>query len=128
MKLTQSQIDLFHDQGYLQVDDGLEPQDLNPVIWEYEGIIDRKARTLYADNKISTLHERAPFDQRIAAIGQESREIGDRLNAMYTRGPAIFNLMKNPKLLDIAESLIGPEILCHPTQQFRPRIPDRFDG
>ena len=38
MKLTQTQIDLFHDQGYLQVDDALGPQDLDPVIWEYEGI------------------------------------------------------------------------------------------
>ena len=93
-----------------------------------KGLIDRKARRLYADNKISALHERAPFDRRIAVVGQESREIGDRLNAMYTRGPAIFNFMKNTKLLDIAESLIGPEILCHPTQQFRPRIPDQSMG
>ena len=128
MKLTQSQIDLFYDQGFLQLDDALGSLDLKPVIWEYEGLIDRRARKLYAEKKISSLHERAPFDQRIAVIGQESREIGDRLNAMYTRGPAIFNLMKNPTLLDIAESLIGPEILCHPTQQFRPRIPDRAMG
>ena len=63
MRLTQTQINLFHDQGYLQVDDALGPQDLDPIIWEYEGIIDRKARRLYAENKITTLHERAPFDR-----------------------------------------------------------------
>ena len=42
VRLTQTQINLFHDQGYLQVDDALGPQDLDPIIWEYEGIIDRE--------------------------------------------------------------------------------------
>ena len=39
-------------------------------------------------------------------------------------GPALFDLLINPKLLDIAESLVGPEIMCHPAYRVRPKLPE----
>ncbi len=130
MKLTQSQIDKFHEEGYLQLDNLLAPEDLNPVIWEFEGIIDRRARKLYAEGKITSLHEREPFDRRIALLAEEAKSITDGLGPIQTKGPAMFHLMRNPKLLDVIESLVGPEILCHPTQVVRPRMRDNthMDG
>ena len=72
MKLSQSQIDKFHEDGYLQLDDLLASADINPVIWEFEGIIDRRARELYAKVRIMDLHEREPFDRRIACLAAEA--------------------------------------------------------
>ena len=51
MKLSQSQIDKFHKDGYLQLDGALASADINPAIWEFEGIIDRRARELYAKGR-----------------------------------------------------------------------------
>ena len=38
MKLSQAQVDKFREEGYLQLDDVLASADINPVIWEFEGI------------------------------------------------------------------------------------------
>lgn len=127
-RLSPGQVDRFYDQGFLRLDDVLTPDDLNPVIWEYEGIIDRRARPLLAEGKIRSLYEREPFDRRIACIAAEAAEVADKLNSMFTRGPCLFNFMRHPKILDVAESLVGPEITFHPTHQFRPRIPDPVMG
>ena len=39
MRLTESQVSFFHDNGYLLIEDALNENDLGPVIAEYEGII-----------------------------------------------------------------------------------------
>lgn len=124
MRLRQSQIDDFYEQGYLQLAGVLEPADLNPVRWELEGIVDRNARRLFAERKITSLHEREPFQRRVAQIAMESLEILGDVSPHQSLGPAIFHLMCNPKLLDIVESLVGAEILCHPIHVLRARIPD----
>ena len=52
---------------------------------------------------------------------------GDRITAdtpMYF-GPAVFDLLTAPKLLDIVESLIGPEITSNPIQHVRLKPPAR---
>ena len=48
---------------------------------------------------------------------------------MHT-GPAIFNLMRHPRLLDLVEDLIGPEITSNPIQHVRIKPPatDMRDG
>ena len=125
MKLSRSQLDTFEEQGYLHINDALSPADIDPVIWEYEGIVDRRARKLYAEGKTTSLHEREPFNRRILRIAEEAPEISDNLLPQHTRGPAVFQLICNPTILQIAESLVGPEILGHPTILLRPRMPDR---
>ena len=127
MKLSQSQIDKFHEDGYLQLDDALALADINPVIWEFEGLIDRRARELYAKGRLTNLHECEPFDRRIAYLAAESDSIAGELSPSQTRGAAMFYLMRNPTILDILESLIGPEILCHPTHVVRPRMRNNFN-
>ena len=40
-------------------------------------------------------------------------------------GPAIFNLLRSPRLLDAVESFIGPEIYSNPVQHVRIKPPER---
>ena len=124
MKLSRSQLDTFEEQGYLHINDALGPADIDPVIWEYEGIVDRRARKLYAEGKTTSLHEREPFNRRILRIAEEAPEISYNLFPQHTLGRAVFQLICNPTILQIAESLVGPEILGHPTILLRPRMPD----
>ena len=44
MALNPVQIDRFEEAGYLQLDGLLSQDELNPVIWEFEGVVDREAR------------------------------------------------------------------------------------
>ena len=57
--LTQAQVAHFEEQGYLVVEDLFDPeQDLHPVIFEYEGVLDRLAQDLYDKGEISSTHRR----------------------------------------------------------------------
>ena len=89
MKLSQSQIDDFYEQGYLQLAGVLEPADLDPVRWELEGIIDRNARRLHSEGKITDLHEREPFEYRVAQIAKESLEILNDVSPHQSLGPKL---------------------------------------
>jgi phytanoyl-CoA hydroxylase len=44
---------------------------------------------------------------------------------MHTR-PAVFNLITNPRLLDVGEQLIGHEILSNPIQHVRIKPPEHL--
>ena len=127
-QLSQTQIDRFDEEGYLQLDDLLPMDELNPVIWEFEGVIDREARELKVKGFLTDLHEREPFDRRIALLAGQVPGIAHQLSPHRVLGPAMFNLMRNARLLDALESLLGAEILCHPTHVVRPRMRDRPKG
>lgn len=127
MSLTQSQIDRFHEDGFLKVEDALTPEDLNPVIWEFETMVDKWARELFGEGKLSSLCETEPFDRRIARLADQCPDVVGPLSPMQTKGAAIFNLIRNPKILDILEPLLGSEIMCHPTQVVRPRMANYLD-
>tara|TARA_B100000809_G_scaffold230610_1_gene245174 strand:+ start:453 stop:767 length:315 start_codon:yes stop_codon:yes gene_type:complete len=39
-------------------------------------------------------------------------------------GPALFDLLRSPRLLDFVEQFIGPEIYCNPVQHTRIKLPE----
>ena len=51
MGLTQAQVQDFHRNGYLVVDNALSDEDLNPLIADFEELIDTIANELYAEEK-----------------------------------------------------------------------------
>ena len=134
--LTESQIAQFTDAGYLVIEDVLDPlQDLDPVVEEYTVILDRLARDLFAAGKISSTYSELPFAERLTGIQCETGEsysqhfdiaLPKRRVAEQTPisvGPAVFGLLRNATLLDLVESLIGPEIFANPIQHVRLRQP-----
>lgn len=126
MKLSQAQIDQFNTEGYLVLRKALHDSDLDPVIQEYEAHIDRRAHELYAAGKISNLHADAPFERRLALICRENTEIYPELDVYILRGKAAFAFLRNDNLLDLVESLVGPEITCSPIQHIRPKLPSHL--
>lgn len=40
-------------------------------------------------------------------------------------GPAVFSLLRNPRVLDIVECIVGPEIRSSPVQQMRMKPPEK---
>lgn len=123
MQLSAAQIEQFNDQGYLLIRQALMPDDLAPVVNEYTAYIDRRAQALYAAGQLSQLYADASFERRLALICRETNELYRELDIMYLRGPASFAFLRNAHVLDIVETLIGPEITCSPIQHIRPKLP-----
>ena len=134
--LTESQIAQFTDEGYLVLEEMLDPgADLDPVVEEYTVILEQVARDLFAAGKISSTWSELPFAERLTRIQFETGEsyhqhfdiaLPKRSVAEQTPisvGPAVFGLLRNETLLDIVESLIGPEIFANPIQHVRLKQP-----
>ncbi|MCB0095868.1 MAG: hypothetical protein KDE46_09120, partial [Caldilineaceae bacterium] len=121
--LTQAQIDQFRNEGYLLVEGLLDPvADLDPIIEEYKGVLERLAHDLYAAGAISSTYDELPFGERVIQIYQESGKVhaqyfdfslpqgNVKVDTPMWVGPAVFRALRNERLLDAVESLIGPEI------------------
>lgn len=124
--LTDAQIKEFHERGFLPLPKLLSPADLQPLIAELEAVIDRKARQAQAEGRLLRLHEEEPFDRRLAKIAQEIDDPTDLWRAVHTKQhktAGMFAIITHPALLDIVESLIGPEILAHPQYNLRAKLP-----
>jgi ectoine hydroxylase-related dioxygenase (phytanoyl-CoA dioxygenase family) len=52
MRLTRAQVEAFHENGYLVVENALSPEDLDPLIADFETLIDDIAEGLYTEGKI----------------------------------------------------------------------------
>ncbi len=124
MGLSTAQIEQFHRDGYLVVEDALSEAELAPVIDEYAAYIDRRAQALVAAGDLRQSYAAEPFERRLAAIVQESNQLYPELDIMHLRGPATFAFLHNPTLLDLAESFVGPEIICSPILHLRPKLPN----
>ncbi|HVC34924.1 MAG TPA: phytanoyl-CoA dioxygenase family protein [Chloroflexota bacterium] len=137
--LIDRQVELFEAQGYLVVEDLIDVAGyLDPMVEEYEELLDRLAQRLFAEGKLSSPHADLPFGKRLTQLYAETGQV----HAQYfdfslpfknvqpdTRchfGPAVFDILRNPALLDVAESLIGPEVYSNPVQHVRLKPPERL--
>jgi hypothetical protein len=126
MKLTPEQIAHFDREGYVVAQGALSDADLDPVIRAYEEYIDRRAGQLCAQGKISQTFSGEAFGCRLARISEENLEIYREMDIMECRLQAAFDFLRNEALMDLVESLIGPEILCSPIQHGRAKLPDNL--
>ncbi len=137
--LTEAQVAEFHREGYLLVEGLFDPvEDIQPITEEYKGVLDNLANELYASGEISSLYADLPFSQRVIEIYKESGKVhaqyfdfslpqaNVREDTPLWVGPAVFNTMRNEKLLDAVESIIGPEIFSNPVQHVRLKPPEHL--
>jgi phytanoyl-CoA hydroxylase len=137
--LSPEQVAQFEEQGYLVVEQLLDPvADLDPIIEEYKGVLNRLAEDLYEQGQITSLYEEIPFGERLIRIYQESGKVHAQYfdfslpqgNVKHDTpmwvGKAVFNALTNPRLLDAVESIIGPEIYSNPVQHVRIKPPEHL--
>ena len=112
-QLTPAQVAQFAEQGYLVVEGLFDPPaDLDPIIEEYKGVLDRLAQDLLARGEITSLYADLPFGDRLIRIYQESGKVhaqyfdfslpqgGVCADTPMWVGPAVFAALTNPRLLD----------------------------
>ncbi|GAB5562590.1 MAG: hypothetical protein SynsKO_42370 [Synoicihabitans sp.] len=136
-KITKDQYTQFSEEGYLVVRDFFDPMaDLDPIISEYEGVLDQLAKELLAAGEIASTYAEHDFSERLIRICEDSGRIhaqsfdfslpqrSIQADTPIWNGPAVFNILRHPKLLDLMEELIGPEIYSNPIQHVRLKLPE----
>src|SRR5947207_7737788 len=139
MLTTATLVDQLEDEGYVVVEDVLDPRrDLQPIIDDYAQTLDTLSRTWYAEGKLSSTFADLPFNQRFIAIIREVRQpwfqyldISLPQKNLTADTPihlseAVFNLLCIPSLLDVVEQLIGSEITSNPIQHVRIKPPEHL--
>lgn len=137
--LTTDQVDLFHRQGYVVANGLLDPAvDIDPVLAEYDKVLDSLAQDLHARGQISSTHDNLTFSKRLIEIYKKTGKTHAQYfdctlhggevteETKFWVGPAVFNMLRNQRLLDAVESIIGPEIFSNPVQHVRIKPPEQF--
>lgn len=127
MSLTPAQVAQFRSTGFFIARQILTDADLQPVIDELNAFIDQRARQLKAEGLIEDLHEDAPFETRYGLLFAQSPKINQGMDIMQLRGRAMFEFLRNDHMLDLVESLVGPEITCNPIQHVRAKPPAKYE-
>lgn len=135
--ISEQQMAQYEAQGFVIVEGFLDvADDIQPVLDEYAQVLDRLATQLYHDRKISTLYKTLPFGERLTKVYAESGEVhsqyfdfslpqnGVDAHTPFWAGPAVFDLIRNEKLLDAAACFVGDEIYSNPVQHIRIKPPE----
>lgn len=135
--LTAEQREHFDREGYVVVRGAIDPDRyLTPLLQEYEGVLDRLARKLFAEGRISNLYDHLPFGERFVEVCAESNDTNHQYfdfslpqsnikhDTPMWHGPAVFDMLRCPELLDLVEDFIGPEIYSNPVQHVRIKMPE----
>lgn len=128
-KLTQEQVQRFHQQGCLVASNVIPVSDFEPAIRDISAMIDRNARKLQAEGKVKDLFENEPFETRFAKIYAQSQEIERGIDIMLSLLPGVFEFLNNKHLLDALEDIQGTaELSCNPIQHLRAKSPRALTG
>lgn len=135
--LTSSQIEHFNHEGYVVIKGLFSPaRDLEPIRQEYAGVLERLADQLFRQGLVSSRYEELDFSERLIRLSQECGRVlhqhfdftlptrNIKSDTPIWTGPAVFNVLRHPGLLDAVESLIGPEIYSNPIQHVRLKLPE----
>ncbi|MEM7752559.1 MAG: phytanoyl-CoA dioxygenase family protein [Pseudomonadota bacterium] len=127
--LTNAQIREFETQGVLVVDNVLDNTILSAVRAEYAALLDTLCTgwgitgTSFEDKLLKAYAAGHDWFQPM-----DISLPGDRISAdtPFHFGPAVFDMVTAPRLLDMVECLIGPEITSNPIQHVRIKPPERL--
>ena len=131
--LSNTQLKQFEEDGFLIVEDVLDTHFINTVRDEYHELIDNLVLqrgtaglhwgSLGLDDKLSYLIANDPDAYEYLDISLPLIEGLDETAGVHT-GPAVFKLLTHPNILDIAQSIVGEEIVSNPVQHTRIKPPE----
>jgi ectoine hydroxylase-related dioxygenase (phytanoyl-CoA dioxygenase family) len=125
--LSDKQIRQFETDGYLVVENILDDTILDPVRAEYHALLDRLCDgwgitgEAFEDKLLKAYAAGHDWFQPM-----DISLPGDRIteDTPMHFGPAVFDMVTAPRLLDMVEDLIGPEITSNPIQHVRIKPPE----
>ena len=134
--ITREQIEHFNEQGYVVVEKVIDEAALDAVIDEYSEVLDGLINDLYEQGKLRDRFEGLDFGDRFIKLCIATGDLHNQHfdfslpfqnvapDTPFWTGPAVLNLFTHEGLLDVVESLIGPEIYSNPVQHVRIKPPE----
>ena len=102
---------------------------------EYSALLDKLAEEWHEQGRISSPYRDLSFGERVSKFTSEGLDCTPYFDIVLPSnatadtpihlGPAVFHLLRNPRILDVLEKLIGGEIYCNPVQHIRIKPPQR---
>lgn len=133
--LSSAQKAAFAKDGYLVIEDFLDQKSvLDPVRAEYAGILDELYAGWFEAGLVDQDPARLDFFGKLLTAYRAGCDWFQPMDISlpasriqpdtpFHFGPAVFGLLTCPRLLDLVESLIGPEITSNPIQHVRIKPP-----
>jgi len=133
--LNQSQIDTFWKQGFLVVEDLLDAQTLANVKSEYADLMDDLYAGWQAEGLVPEAAEDMGFWDKLDLAFRGGFDwyqpfdiclphSGIREETPMHFGPAVFDMVRSKRIVDVMEQLIGPELTSNPIQHVRIKPPE----
>ncbi|MEE2659418.1 MAG: phytanoyl-CoA dioxygenase family protein [Candidatus Latescibacterota bacterium] len=125
--LTAEQVQRYRDDGYLLVEGVFDPSVADELKAELSSRVDTFAHSAHGEGRLRDLHGDELFPTRMARIAEEMVDPADGLRQLNgkLRTKGMFRILTEPSLVDIVESVIGPEILAHPQFNVRAKLPNQ---
>lgn len=132
--LSADQITFFEANGYLVVEDVLDARKLSQLRAEYGALLDRLYAGWFAERRVTDAPDTLDFWGKLLVAYRagcdwfQPMDIslpGDQItkDTPMHFGPAVFDMVTAPRLLDMVEDLIGAEITSNPIQHVRIKPP-----
>ncbi|MGH9511408.1 MAG: phytanoyl-CoA dioxygenase family protein [Terriglobales bacterium] len=126
----------FDGEGYFIARGLLDPKiDFQPIKEEYSVLLDGLAKEWYKQGKVSSTFTELSFGDRFCKFTFEGVDClrhfditlpsNSAADTPIHLGPAVFNLLRNPRILDVIENLIGGEVYSSPVQHIRIKPPEK---
>ena len=114
----------FRSQGYAILRGVLEKFRIEAARRECGVLVDQVAERLHAEGKIDDLCADEPFGTRLMRLYENRSNEAPRNFRPQLHRSGFFELFAHPRLLDLAEQIVGHEVLLHPTYTARPKLPE----
>lgn len=123
MPLTPDQLQHYRDDGFVIVENLFTPDELSPVLDEIGGLVDDLATRLKEAGRITDTHADKDVFHRLTALEADYKGAAVLIHTRGRLGQRLADLWASPRLLDIVEQFIGPDIAGHPVWNIRSKTP-----
>ncbi len=120
----ESLIKTFEEQGFAILYDVLEQPVIESVRRECVALVDELAAKLLAAGKISDTYQNEPFETRLIRLYANHPNETPTIFRSELHREGFFGLFAHPRLLEVAQTFLGPEIRIYPNYSVRPKLPE----
>ena len=123
MLISKDQIEQYNREGYTIVENVFSPEELKPILNEFEEIVNGFAEEAFAAGKISNKHDDKDVFKKLASLEKDFPGSSVLIHHKGELKPELAKLWGSKKLLDIVENWVGKDISGHPVWNIRSKTP-----